>query len=300
MNRSRFALSTSVTAVRRSDSILQHEQGSKRKSVRLNIKVPTSIFVCTLFCFSCFAQPVTAIATDSLSMSSSTKIALEVAGGIVITTALIHYDQDIYNELHGWKEHNVLIRHVSPVVTNIGDGIFPLGLFVGFAGYGWIAKDNKALEVGKIGLESFFLTGISIQILKTLCGRERPSDQTRPGGFWHGPFANFDKEHKKNRGWAAFDSFPSGHTATVFAAATTLSDFYTDPWVSYTCYSLASIVAVTRVMESTHWLSDCFVGAIIGHYGTRLVEQLNYGSTELSLVPLADEYQYGLLLSVKF
>lgn len=53
-------------------------------------------------------------------------------------------------------------------------------------------------------------------------------------------------------------------------------------------------------MESTHWLSDCFVGALIGHYGTKLVEKLNYGSGSITLLPQADEHQYGLLLSVKF
>lgn len=182
----------------------------------------------------------------------------------------------------------------------MGDGLFSLGLFGGFAGYGLIFKDTKAIEVGKIGEESFLLTGLSVQILKYLCGRERPSDATRPGGFWHGPFAYFRKQNGVKRGLAAFDSFPSGHTTTAFSAATTISDFYTEPWVSYTCYSVASLVAVSRVMERTHWLSDCFVGSIIGYYGTKLVEKINYGSSGITLLPQADEHQYGLLLTVKF
>ena len=211
---------------------------------------------------------------------------------------LFHYDQDIYHEIHGWRENNDAIGKMSPVITNMGNGLFSIGLFGGFTGYGLIFKDNKALEAGKIGIESFLLTGISVQFLKYLCGRERPSDATRPGGFWHGPFSYFDKQKRGTLGLAAFDSFPSGHTITAFAAATTVSDFYTEPWVSYTCYSLASMVAISRVMESTHWLSDCFVGAILGYYGTKIVEKLNYGSSRISLVPLADERHYGLLLGV--
>ncbi len=195
---------------------------------------------------------------------------------------------------------NPSVKKISPIITNLGDGSFSVGLFGGFVGYGLIFTDAKACEVGKIGFESFLLTGISVQLFKYLCGRERPSDATRPGGFWHGPFAYFDMHKRGNRGLAAFDSFPSGHTTTAFAAATTISDFYSEPWVSYTCYSLASCVAISRVMERTHWLSDCFVGAIIGHYGARLVEKLNYGSSSISLLPQADEHQYGLLLSVKF
>ena len=225
---------------------------------------------------------------------------LGVTGAAAVTALLFHYDQDIYNEIHSWRENSIVVRKVSPVITNLGDGMFSAGLFVGFAGYGLISKDKKAVEVGKIGIESFLLTGVTVQLFKYLCGRERPSDATRPGGFWHGPFAYLDKHKRGTRGLSAFDSFPSGHTTTVFAAATTISDFYTEPWVSYTCYSLATAVAVSRVIESTHWMSDCFVGAIIGYYGTKLIEKLNYGYNGVTVLPQADGHQYGLLLSVKF
>jgi membrane-associated phospholipid phosphatase len=196
--------------------------------------------------------------------------------------------------------NNVIVKEVSPVITNLGDGAFSIGLFGGFVGYGLIFKDKKAFEVGKIGFESFLLTGVTVELLKQLCGRERPSAETRNGGFWYGTFAYFNKHKGGGRGLASFDAFPSGHTTTAFAAATTISDFYTESWVSYTCYSLASLVGVSRVIERTHWLSDCFVGAIIGHYGTRLVEKLNYNSSGITLLPQADAHQYGLLLSVKF
>jgi hypothetical protein len=251
---------------------------------------------------SCAAQQLQSIDIDSASTTTASMkwTVIGAAGAVAVTAILFHYDQQIYDNLYSWKMNNKIVKEISPVITNLGDGTFSAGLFGGFAGYGLIFKDTKAYEVGKIGLESFLLTGISVQLLKYLCGRERPSDATQPGGFWHGPFSYFDKQKRGNRGLAAFDSFPSGHTTTVFAAATTISDFYTDPWVSYTCYSLATVVAVSRVTESTHWLSDCFIGAIIGHYGTKLVEKLNYGSSSITLLPQADEHQYGLLLSVKF
>jgi membrane-associated phospholipid phosphatase len=253
-----------------------------------------------LLLFCCYSKTSNSIIADSIpSTPTTTTVVLGVSGAAAITAMLFHYDQDIYDEIHGWRENNTLIRKVSPVITNMGDGFFSVGLFGGFAAYGLIFKDQKTVDVGKIGIESFLLTGISVQLFKHLCGRERPSDATRPGGFWHGPFAYFDKQRRNKLGLSAFDSFPSGHAATAFAAATTFSDFYTAPWVSYTSYSLASMVAISRVMERTHWLSDCFVGALIGHFGTRLVEKLNYGSSGITLLPQADEHHYGLLFSVK-
>jgi hypothetical protein len=249
----------------------------------------------------CTAQELHPTGSDSTNFSSSSVnwTVIGAAGAVAVTAVLFHYDQQIYDDLYSWKMNNKIVKDVSPVITNLGDGVFSIGLFGGFSGYGLIFKDKKAVEVGKIGIESFLLTGISVQLFKNLCGRERPSAATRTGGFWHGPFS-YLREPKGGKGIASFDAFPSGHTTTVFAAATTISDFYTDPWVSYLCYSLATITGVSRVTESTHWLSDCFVGAIIGHYGTRLVEKLNYGSSDITLLPQADEHRYGLLLSVKF
>jgi hypothetical protein len=248
---------------------------------------------------STLAQSATPPGTDS-ACSSQVYSYIGMGGAALLTAVLIQYDQQIYDDVYSWKMNNKIVREVSPVITNLGDGSFSIGLFGGFAGYGLIWKDKKALEVGKIGIESFLLTGVTVQLFKHLCGRERPSAATRDGGFWHGPFSYLREQKGSGKGISSFDAFPSGHTTTVFAAATTISDFYTEPWVSYTCYSLASVAALSRVMESTHWLSDCFVGALIGHYGTKLVEKLNYGSSGITLLPQADEHQYGLLLSVKF
>jgi membrane-associated phospholipid phosphatase len=245
-----------------------------------------------------FAQNRTISETDSAS-SSQTWTYIGIGGAVLITAVMVQYDQQIYDELYRWKMSNPAVKEISPVITDLGDGTFSVGLFSGFAGYGLVFKNKKAFEVGKIGLESFLLTGITVQLLKHLCGRERPSAATRDGGFWHGPFS-YLREPKGGKGISSFDAFPSGHTATVFAAATTISDFYTEPWVSYTCYSLAALTSISRITESTHWISDCFIGAIIGYYGTKLVEKWNYSSGNFTLLPKVDEYQCGLLLRVKF
>ena len=227
---------------------------------------------------------------------SSTWFYAGIGGALVTTAVLMHSDQRTYDGLRRFRQDHKIIRQTSPVITQLGDGFFTLGLFGGFAGYGWIGEDQKALRTAKIGVESFLFTGITVQFIKHLAGRERPSVSTDAGGYWHGPYSPFQKSKKSV---TLFDAFPSGHTTTVFSTATTISDIYTQPWVSYTCYSLATVTAFTRVMERTHWLSDCFIGAIIGHYGTKLVEHWNKDSNTVAILPQIDEHQYGLLLAVK-
>jgi undecaprenyl-diphosphatase len=57
-------------------------------------------------------------------------------------------------------------------------------------------------------------------------------------------------------------SFPSGHTASSFAAATAVAFFY--PKAAPLAYTMATGVAVSRVHLGVHFPSDAAVGAAIG------------------------------------
>lgn len=61
-------------------------------------------------------------------------------------------------------------------------------------------------------------------------------------------------------------SFPSGHTAQAFAAATFLSEEYKDrfSWMPYAAYGLASTVGVFRMVNNKHYISDVLFGAGLG------------------------------------
>lgn len=72
---------------------------------------------------------------------------------------------------------------------------------------------------------------------------------------------------------SARNSFPSGHTATAFMAATVLHKEYgltQSPWFSIAGYSVASATAVGRILNNRHWISDVLVGAGIGIISTDL------------------------------
>ena len=57
-------------------------------------------------------------------------------------------------------------------------------------------------------------------------------------------------------------SFPSGHTASSFAAATALAMFY--PRAAPLAYSVATAVGISRVHLGVHFPSDAAVGGVIG------------------------------------
>ncbi len=57
-------------------------------------------------------------------------------------------------------------------------------------------------------------------------------------------------------------SFPSGHAATSFAAATVLSAYVPRGRVAF--YTLATLIAVSRLYNGVHYPTDVIAGAVLG------------------------------------
>ena len=57
---------------------------------------------------------------------------------------------------------------------------------------------------------------------------------------------------------------PSGHTSTVFAAATSVSILYPKWYVIAPSYLFAASVGYSRMYLGVHYPSDVLIGAIIG------------------------------------
>lgn len=106
------------------------------------------------------------------------------------------------------------------------------------------------------------------------------------------------------------NSFPSGHTAEAFAAATFLHKEYGKdyPLVSLLGYGVATGVGVFRVMNNRHWISDVITSAGIGILATNiayLTHQNKLGKRKLSrlgsvsISPAYSGGSYGLYLAVQ-
>lgn len=67
-------------------------------------------------------------------------------------------------------------------------------------------------------------------------------------------------------------SFPSGHTAEAFAAATFMAKEYGDQsiWYPIGAYTIATGIGAMRVLNNRHWVSDVLAGAGIGILATEV------------------------------
>ena len=106
-------------------------------------------------------------------------------------------------------------------------------------------------------------------------------------------------------------SFPSGHTASAFAAAEFLNQEYRDvsPWIGYAGYTVATATGVLRLYNNRHWVSDVVAGAGLGIASTKVayliyphVRKLFVGkqSVSYSMMPTYQEKAVGFAFSGTF
>src|SRR5207244_766736 len=109
-------------------------------------------------------------------------------------------------------------------------------------------------------LYAFIFAGVGVPslataLIKRLIGRGRPMHLADSGLF--GLQTNlFD--------WT-YQSFPSGHSTTIFAAAMVVA--FVSPRLFYPAFAVALAVGVSRVALGAHYPSDVVGGAIVGVLG---------------------------------
>ncbi|MBD3415456.1 MAG: phosphatase PAP2 family protein [Candidatus Aminicenantes bacterium] len=203
---------------------------------------------------------------DSLNIYSSPyqwdsadylRLSAVVGTGLV----LFIFDEDIYD----WSQKNktVFSEEASNYVTDFGHGIFLAGLSTVLYTAGELSDNDRLRKTGLHSLQSWLTTGFLVLTFKFCTGRFRPEEGE--GAYSFRPLQFSNKNH----------SFPSGHAASAFAVAAVVSE-YSDSFVlDAFCYGLAAGVALSRVHLQEHWMSDVFIGSVIGHFIGKKVCGLN-------------------------
>ena len=171
-----------------------------------------------------------------------------LGGGLL----LYAFDDDIQQ----WVRDNnsSSAENISKVVTHFGDGGFLAGLITALYVSGELSHNNSLRKTALLGLESWLTTGVIVTSLKIVTGRARP---------WTGESSHTFHPFSIKSG---FHSFPSGHVSSAFAVATVIADQSKKVYIDILAYSLATMVAISRVHIDKHWASDTLVGFSIGYF----------------------------------
>lgn len=123
------------------------------------------------------------------------------------------------------------------------------------------ADTRPAIRLGLSQLGTFGATYLA----KRLVNRPRP----------YAAVEGIEARDREHQGDEIFDpySFPSGHTSSAFAIATSLSASYPEWYVIVPSMAWATTVGVSRVWLGVHYPSDVLIGAGVGA-GTAILVHL--------------------------
>lgn len=170
---------------------------------------------------------------------------------------------------------------------------YSLVMLGGFYLAGVLEDDEKAKAVAGDGLSSIIIaSGIIMPAIKYVTGRSRPRDNDGTAHL-----------HWFSKGYPTSNSsFPSGHATQAFALAAVFSNHYDETWVTWSSYTLASLVGVARSYHDAHFVSDILAGALIGTLVGKSVVAHNkqMRSGEVALLPEIRRGLVGVRLNMQF
>ena len=160
-----------------------------------------------------------------------------------------------------WNNHHLM----SESVADVGDKSQTYGLGILIAGSQWFFDHDNGVSHVRALVTSSLVTWT----FKYSVSRERPNQANRL-------------------------SFPSGHTSSAFATATSLAYAYGWP-TALVVYPMAAFVGASRLADNEHWFSDVVAGAVVGIYcGRASYFQAQKPATDWTLMPLLQSKSLGL------
>jgi membrane-associated phospholipid phosphatase len=145
------------------------------------------------------------------------------------------------------QSHSDFVTDVYAPGKYLGGTAEQVALSIGTYAFGRIFDKPKVSHLGMDLLRTQMLTELLVEPIKFATHRERPDGS----------------DHQ---------SFPSGHAAITFAAATVIERHL--GWKNAAlAYAIASYVAASRLHDNVHYLSDVVFGAAVGTIAGRTVTE---------------------------
>lgn len=229
--------------------------------------------------------------------SEQVPLYLTVAGS---TAGLIATDNATWNTSDKWYKSNNAVKRYSDAFVTVGDGKSQFGLGAGFAAYGLVFGDHKAVNVGSEIIQAVLSSGSVVQVLKHVTGRESPFVSTRKAGRWDF-FPNQITYHKKV---PHYDAFPSGHLTTTIATFTVIIENYPDSkWMTPVAAVATTCLGVSMVNTGIHWYSDYPLALVLGYTFGNLAVHPHWGDRKngeetATITPIVTSHFSGLGLYV--
>lgn len=160
---------------------------------------------------------------------------------------LIYTKEEIFLFINA--QHSALGDALFPYITYLGDGIFIIILTILLL---WVSYRHALLS-----LLIYTVSSQLVQLLK----RGFFSSYPRPSKYFEG---KADLHFVEGVQLHQMMSFPSGHSASIFALMTFFAIVSKNKMLSLLYLVIACVVAFSRIYLAQHFLEDTMVGSLIG------------------------------------
>lgn len=228
--------------------------------------VPVFRLINGALCLSLLASSaVQAQTSDTITSSKKPLFVLgdlAMVGGFALgTIALAPLDRHFTHQLQKpTRQANRYMKNGATLFRILGQpgslltatGIYLIGRFDG---------QRRTEDLGLHSAEAILLASVESGAIKVIVGRARPYESYENAADFQLLRGLRDDKYR---------SFPSGHTATAFAFAATVSSETQRWWPSTRwiigpiMYTGATLTGVSRIYNKAHWASDVMAGAALG------------------------------------
>jgi membrane-associated phospholipid phosphatase len=206
-----------------------------------------------------------------------------------ITGALFPLDNTVRDFIHDDNRSASLDDGLNTVRTITGDGTYFFAASGAIFGSGLIVQNEKLADSGFLAFESVAYAGALEEGIKFVTGRKRPNSGKNPFQF-EGP-----------TGKGSNSSFVSGESTVAFAFASSVSEVWQNPWVTWPLYMFAGAVGAQRITDNKHWLSDVVGGALLGDVVGKNIVHFHYRrNVDGLLQPYITQDTTGLQMTFRF
>ena len=248
-------------------------------------------------------DPITKLPNDFYSFGQNifnTNNISTLAGLTFLTGFLISVDHETIQPFRTSYKTSPTINEWSKNISWLGGGEFHLILASAFGGIGLILNDNRAIRTALQMVEAELATGLTVQILKRISGRESPQSAINFRGLFR-PFPNM-KDYSRNE--TKYYSFPSGHVSTSVAVLTVIADNYPEvSWIKPVGYSAIGLIGVSLAARGWHWFSDYPLAVAVGYlFGKSITGRNNsvQKDNDISSWSIYPDYKNGMGLGFAY
>ena len=201
-----------------------------------------------------------------------------------------------YNSDFSFFKHSESTEKFFHFITKFGEGYFELMLTIVLLSFFLINKQkyNFLKKYILAIIFTLFSTQITVNVMKVLFARARPSITVNPDKFYG--IMTMIKDSSFWKG--SYVSFPSGHTITIWGTIWILSFIIKSKAIKIPLFILGILVGMSRIYLVRHWTTDVVASVILSYFIAKFVHKKIFGNKAKKARPIFVPYYRKLTIGI--